>query len=658
MDYFRYLFAPLSKENKIKLGSYLLALHKILSTIFPKEFLITLNGTAAFGFNNGWYRRILNFRNLLINHFSYTSSNNVDCFNRVTYDSNSKSINQLNPTQRGYIDTIYFPLKIKTLVQSILNGIEGILEEKDYKGLLKLLKFDYIFNEETRIDDLYLNSINHNSVFSLNEDFEYINNVVIWKNVYSRKPKSFQLDPVFISILNLIDDDTNQSELNILKSNYKLIDDLTGEKLKEFIKSWEDPNERISFRKIFQDITESGEVNININQFVDYFMKNWNINSDYKSVILKKGASISHDKYQSTINGITKIIADGIKNEDNSVISSAKNNNPTIPTTTSPKPRKIPVNLSENVVIGYDDIKEWIASHIEQSLNPEMRKHLKLNNPDGILLYGLPGCGKTNFAKWIANKVGLLFNEIPRSLFGSPYVDGAMLNLINKINELKLAAPGVIFFDEFESVGMKRQIGGSSGSSENKKVVDTLLQEIPKLIDLGNIIIAATNFIDDLDDAIIRTGRFGPKIPIFPPLPFERSVLFSSTLINYVVPESPIHDFLVNNEADKPEFWKNYADKMLLFSNSDVISLAEETAKELYKIFTTGQLDLKYLTLDDKINKIKINCPQFSKFHDEIILYNKEMFKARLDNLHDELQLKCPNNNKSNGTGIGFKKDL
>jgi len=80
-------------------------------------------------------------------------------------------------------------------------------------------------------------------------------------------------------------------------------------------------------------------------------------------------------------------------------------------------------------IIGYEDVKDYIIEQLEPIINPEESEAWGLKKPGGILLFGPPGCGKTYWATWIGNFLNYKFKEIPRSIFGSIYVDGAMTKL-------------------------------------------------------------------------------------------------------------------------------------------------------------------------------------------------------------------------------------
>ncbi|MDZ7767205.1 MAG: AAA family ATPase [Melioribacteraceae bacterium] len=127
--------------------------------------------------------------------------------------------------------------------------------------------------------------------------------------------------------------------------------------------------------------------------------------------------------------------------------------------------------------IGYEDVMMTIEEQIDPILNPSEAMEWGLQNPGGIILFGPPGCGKTFWAQWISRHLDYELEEVPRSMFGSSYVDGAMKRLKEKLDEVKKKPKTLLFFDEFDSVARSRQSGSGNANEENSKVVNTLLQE-------------------------------------------------------------------------------------------------------------------------------------------------------------------------------------
>jgi len=295
-------------------------------------------------------------------------------------------------------------------------------------------------------------------------------------------------------------------------------------------------------------------------------------------------------------------------------------------------------------IIGYEDILDSILEQVEPILNPKDIKDWGLNNPGGVLLFGPPGCGKTFWAKNISKLINYEFEEIHRSIFGSTFVDGAMINLKKKLSEYMNRSKVVVFFDEFDSVASTRN-NQTSGSTENSKVVNTLLQEIPKLIERQILIVAATNYIDYLDSAVIRPGRFDLKIPVFPPNNEEKAKLIVNKLCYGLQIESPLLQILKFNNADKEMFWREIASKMILYSSSLVIDYTQLLKRRLKLIYRENpteknQIDDSMLIsiLEETSSKITQKDAEINaQFYNEVKNLGGNFYQERLDWLYEDL---------------------
>ena len=305
-------------------------------------------------------------------------------------------------------------------------------------------------------------------------------------------------------------------------------------------------------------------------------------------------------------------------------------------------------------IIGYDDILNNIIEQVEPILYPNENEEWGLNKPGGILLFGPPGCGKTMWARKISHIIKYGFEEIPRSIFGSIYVDGAMTNLKKKIDEYENKFNCILFFDEFDSVATIRN-NSSSSSFESSKVVNTLLQEIPKLIKNNNLIIGATNFLNILDPAVIRPGRFDLKIPVFPPNQKEKSQLIYHNLVVGLNEKSPLLKILKFNKAENYEYWISYASKMILFSTSLVIDFTQLLKRRLKNTFRETQsfefiLEENYLSgiINEVSSKITQNdAKAYNDFFDEVTGLNSDFYSERLYYLSEELKIYFDKNKKT-----------
>lgn len=178
------------------------------------------------------------------------------------------------------------------------------------------------------------------------------------------------------------------------------------------------------------------------------------------------------------------------------------------------------VKLSD--VAGLEEAKkELFDKVINPQKHPEIYAKYKREAGGGILLYGLPGTGKTMFAKAVATELNAAFFSVDCKSWGSRYFGDAEKNIDGLFQAARKYPYSVIFFDEFEAIGAKRD----SKSTVMKRVIPQLLTEIQGFDKNESkiLIIAATNRPWDIDSAFLRPGRFDTRIYV--PLPDEAARL-------------------------------------------------------------------------------------------------------------------------------------
>jgi len=163
-----------------------------------------------------------------------------------------------------------------------------------------------------------------------------------------------------------------------------------------------------------------------------------------------------------------------------------------------------------------EDVKERIREIVEIPMrHPELFKHLGIEPPKGVLLYGPPGCGKTLLAKALANEIGAYFIAINGPEIMSKFYGESEARLREIFEEAEKNAPSIIFIDELDAIAPKRE---EVVGEVEKRVVAQLLTLMDGLKERGKIIvIGATNRIDAIDPALRRPGRFDREIEIPPP---------------------------------------------------------------------------------------------------------------------------------------------
>lgn len=167
-------------------------------------------------------------------------------------------------------------------------------------------------------------------------------------------------------------------------------------------------------------------------------------------------------------------------------------------------------------VIGQDEVIDDLKFIVDLMKDPSMGEAIGAHVPKGLLLQGPPGTGKTMLAKAIAGEAGVPFLQQSGSSFIEMYVGVGAQRVRHLFKIARKNAPCVVFIDEIDAVGCKRDRAGST--SENDQTINALLEQMDGFSAReGVFIIAATNRADQLDEALIRPGRFDRQVTVNPP---------------------------------------------------------------------------------------------------------------------------------------------
>jgi ATP-dependent metalloprotease FtsH len=168
------------------------------------------------------------------------------------------------------------------------------------------------------------------------------------------------------------------------------------------------------------------------------------------------------------------------------------------------------VNFSD--VAGIDDVKEELEEIIDFLRNPSRYRSFDIRLPKGVLLIGPPGVGKTLIAKAVAGEADVPFFYQSASSFVQIYVGMGAKRVNELFNKAKQMAPSIIFIDELDAVGKSR---GGMNNDERESTLNQLLTEMDGFEESsGVMVIAATNKIEVLDEALLRAGRFDRRVHI------------------------------------------------------------------------------------------------------------------------------------------------
>lgn len=273
---------------------------------------------------------------------------------------------------------------------------------------------------------------------------------------------------------------------------------------------------------------------------------------------------------------------------------------------TSMSKMDIPDNESKNIrfkdVAGNEEAKESLMDLVDFIKNPEIYNGFGARLPRGVLLYGAPGTGKTLMARAMAGEAGVPFYAVSGSDFVQVYAGLGASRIRGLFKKAKEAGKSVIFIDEIDSIGKKRKSGNHpSGSEEGDRTLNALLTEMSGFNENdGIIVVAATNRMDMLDDALLRPGRF------------DRQVEVSLPDVNGRYEILKLHS--KNKPIAKNVDFKNVALETIYFSGAKLENLMNESAiiavKDKSKVITRDHINKAYYSIlvgDEKKDRSGIN---------------------------------------------------
>ena len=231
-------------------------------------------------------------------------------------------------------------------------------------------------------------------------------------------------------------------------------------------------------------------------------------------------------------------------------------------------------------IAGMKELKEQLQLDVIDALNnPEEYSKYGVTMPNGMLLYGPPGCGKTFFAKHFAEEVGFNFMLATPSTLKSRYINATQENIAKMFEEAEKNAPTIIFIDEINELLPSRE---SDAHEMAKSAVNEMLAQMDRTGEKGIFIIGATNYPDLIDPAILRSGRLDKKFYLPPPDFEARRAMFEMYLktrpLDFGVDYDKLSSLTINYVSSDIEFLVNEASRSALKEKSRItMQILEKT---------------------------------------------------------------------------------
>ena len=320
----------------------------------------------------------------------------------------------------------------------------------------------------------------------------------------------------------------------------------------------------------------------------------------------------SADEFIKAIDGEVKVERQSTKRK---ILSQQQPNNAPSPTATKKEGEGFAA------VAGMEELKQQMREEVIEPLhNPEEYQRYGVTIPNGMLLYGPPGCGKTFFAKHFAEEVGFNFLCITPATLKSSYVNATQENIAKMFKEAEEKAPTVIFIDEMNELVPNRD--NSNIHEMSRSAVNEMLAQMDRTGEKGIFIIGATNYPNMIDPAILRAGRLDKKYYLGVPDKEARMALFKLYL------KKRPYDFGLD--------YQQLADLTEDYVSADIQLIVNEASRNALRQHSRITMDL----LKTAISNIR---PSLSA--SELLKY--ERIRAMMDGEDDEK----PNDRPS----VGFK---
>lgn len=262
--------------------------------------------------------------------------------------------------------------------------------------------------------------------------------------------------------------------------------------------------------------------------------------------------------------------------------------------------------FSFNSVAGNDEAKESLKDIVDFLKNPEKYASYGARMPKGVILYGDPGTGKTLLAKAIAGEAKVPFYAVSGSDFVQMYVGVGASRIRNLFKKAKTHGKAVIFIDEIDAIGKKRSSNKSGNSDEKDQTLNALLTEMSGFKESeGIVVIAATNRLDILDEALLRPGRFDRHIEVSLPDINAREKILNLHFKNKPVSDMNIRDIAHNTAYFSGAKLENLVNEAAIIAcKEDAPYITGEHMDKAFSIVVAGHEKLDKEALKEEDMKI------------------------------------------------------
>lgn len=235
------------------------------------------------------------------------------------------------------------------------------------------------------------------------------------------------------------------------------------------------------------------------------------------------------------------------------------------------RPDGVPPEISRtwDDIAGYSDLKERLREDLlDPLLYPEKYSKHGLLAANGLLLYGLPGCGKSLIGRILAGETGLLCRLVIPSDMTSMWLGEGVMKIRYLFDWALKQSPCLLVIDELDAVAPQRR--ETDMHTDEKRQVNELLAQLDRISGKGVIVVATTNYVRGIDSAIQRSGRFDIKMPVFPPDINDRAKIFE-----YYLSSPRLIGFRNQQEIDIMKL----SEEAILFTPADIKNVVQKAAR-------------------------------------------------------------------------------